>query len=765
MTSRNCEASSHSADFVLTDNSNAEGLWIKNDMNRQAQWAPLRHLVTVSTALRVVAAVMLLLIVGASYYEIRSSRSAIIAETERQMMRLDMVFAEQTGRAFDAMDLLVLGAAEALQQNTANPSVLADLLRRRINGVHQVSAIVGYDGGGALVVSTETDVSAIPRNVVMGTISQYRINPHAGLTISTPFRVSANRWNALLARPVTAADGTLIGIAAGLINLSYFEDVYRSVELNENGAIVLTLRDGTVLARFPHVDGAIGTSFGASPPFTDVLAHGQAGTLLMDSPVDGSTRVTAIRALKSLPLAMMVSVEQGRVLVDWRREAVALIAVALLLGGAVIVLLLSLSRRSRQVERLLDETRAARNVAVTANDRLLQQISERERAEVALRQAQRIEAIGQLTGGVAHDFNNLLMVVLGNVDVLQRRTAGDGSPMLADRLAAIRTAAERGATLTGHLLAFARRQPLMPKPTDLNETIRAMGNLLDSALGVRAHTRFLLADDLWPAMVDRSQIELVILNLAINARDAMPDGGPITIATANCRRTMAARPDEPPPGDYVSISVADTGVGIAPEILSRVFEPFFTTKSLGSGSGLGLSQVFGTAKQSGGEVHIRTEVGKGTTVTVDFPRAAVVPAGLRNDRRYDGPPASDATILLVDDDDPVRAVTASMLRDFGYRVPDASCGDAALAVLADNPDVDILMTDLVMPSMNGIQLAAAARAAFPRLSVVFITGYADQAGSAIPAGSRLVRKPFAGADLSRIVEAEMTERRAMMAKV
>jgi signal transduction histidine kinase/ActR/RegA family two-component response regulator len=733
-------------------------------MTSQANWPPLRQFASVSTALRIVSAVVLLLIIAGAYYEIRTTKRAIIADTEQQMARLDMVFAEQTGRAMEAVDLLVLAAAEAAEEDVANVAGLGDVLRRRIRGVRQVAALAVFDASGSLLVSTDADANPIPHDIITAMVAQYRNKSRTGLAISTPFRVAENKWNALLVRPMMAADGRLTGLAAGLINLSYFEDFYRAVELNENGSIILHLRDGTVLARFPHVDKAIGTSFGGLPPFTQVLANAQAGTLLMESPVDGSIRVTAIRALKAFPLAVMVSVEQGRVLVDWRREALALVAVAVVLGGAVIVLLLSLSRRSGQVERLLDETHAARNVAETANDRLLQQIAERERAEVALRQAQRIEAIGQLTGGVAHDFNNLLMVVLGNVDILQRRATEDGNAVLIDRLAAIRAAAERGATLTGHLLAFARRQPLMPKPTDLNETVRGMGNLLESALGAKARARFRLSDALWPAMVDQSQIELVILNLVINARDAMPYGGSITIETANHRRTGSTTPDGAPAGDYVSITVEDTGVGIAPDVLNRVFEPFFTTKPPGAGSGLGLSQVFGTAKQSGGEVHIRSEVGKGTAVTVDLPRAVVAPLRFSESRSEAALRGTDAMVLLVDDDDPVRAVTASMLIDLGYRVLDVASGEAAMAILVENSKIDILMTDLVMSGMNGVQLAAAARAARPHLSVIFISGYADQAGATISASDQLLRKPFGAIDLHRVVEAELLERRDALAR-
>jgi CheY-like chemotaxis protein len=303
---------------------------------------------------------------------------------------------------------------------------------------------------------------------------------------------------------------------------------------------------------------------------------------------------------------------------------------------------------------------------------------------------------------------------------------------------------------------------LMPKSTDLNEMIGGMRDLLGSALGVRAHIKFNLADGIWPAMVDQSQIELLVLNLVINARDAMPDAGFITIETANYRRTEKVGAEGSPPGDYVTITVRDTGTGIAPDILSRVFEPFFTTKEPGSGSGLGLSQVFGTARQSGGEVHIETVVGRGTAVRVDLPRAKATPSKARPDRRTVGLQGSTANILLVDDDDPVRAVTAAMLRDLGYTVRDVAGGEAALKELASNEGTDILLTDLVMPVMNGSQLAALARERWDDLSVVFISGYAEQAGFALLRDDRLIHKPFSAGDLHDAIEAVLLERREVL---
>ena len=735
----------------------------------------LHRLPSVSNALKLLAAVVILLVSAAAWYEIDATREATISDTERQMARLDMVFAEQTGRAVEAVDLLVGSALETIQLHMIQNRPLTgidDLFRRRIAGVRQLHALTVFDAIGQILVDTDKNQDLTPQAIVIDTLNRYKTDPQAGLLISPPYQGPDQRWYALLTRPMRATDGQVTGMGAGIIALGYFEDFYRAVELSENGAISLHLRDGTLLARFPHDDSMIGASWGELPPFKLVLANNIAGTLVMDSPVDGDRRVVAVRALKTFPLAVMVSVEQGRILINWRQGAYALIAIALSLCAAVAILLLMLAGRSRQIEHLLDEARDARTAAEQASNRMMAQISERERAEGALRQAQRMEAIGQLTGGVAHDFNNLLTVVIGNADILQRRMI-DAEPAVTERLDSIRSAAERGATLTSHLLAFARRQPLMPKPVDLNATIQGMQKLLDSAVGVRATINLDLASDLWPAMVDQSQIELLILNLVINARDANTTPGIITIATANTVRACTRAPDtlppgtlppdtradSPPPGDYVRITVSDTGVGMAPETLARVFEPFFTTKAPGAGSGLGLSQVFGTTRQSGGEVKIESELGQGTKVSVDLPRALAIPIDMGNPAGTARLQGSRGSILLVDDDPAVRGITATMLEDLGYTVQLADGAATALQTLEEDADIDVLMTDLVMPDINGSQLANMARDLRPTLPVIIVSGYADPLDSAWTLKHPLIRKPFTVADLHKIVEAALAERR------
>ena len=582
------------------------------------------RLPSVSRSLQVLAVIVLVVIVGATAHQLLTVRSAIISDTERQMSRLDMVFAEQTGRAVETVDFILRNTIETLQTLRASPPVdrhaFEELLRRRIQGVRQVTEIAVTDTAGHILYSSRDGSPGELPAAARALIEAQAGHPEAGLQISEPVRGTDGEWTALMIRRISTRAGGFDGAAVGYLNLRYFEDFYRAVELSEKGAILLHLRDGTVLARYPHNDAVVGQTYADLPPFKDILSRDMAGTVVMDSPIDGARRVLAIRALKAFPLAVNVSVAEGAVLASWRRQTWTFSLVAL--GACVVIagLLLVLAQRSRQVELLVREYQLAKEEAERAHKRLFEQMEERERAEAALRQAQRVEAVGQLTGGVAHDFNNLLTVLIGNIELIQGAATLD--PILSERLRAMHAAVERGAVLTSHLLAFARRQPLLPRPADLNAVVTGMQGLLQSALGHRVQMETRLASGLWPAMVDPTQIELVILNLAINARDAMPNGGIVAIETGNCHRDTPAPPEEPAAGDYVVIKVIDVGTGMTPEVQAKAFEPFFTTKGPGAGSGLGLSQVFGTARQSGGDVQIDSSPGKGTSVSVFLPRAS-----------------------------------------------------------------------------------------------------------------------------------------------
>jgi PAS domain S-box-containing protein len=400
--------------------------------------------------------------------------------------------------------------------------------------------------------------------------------------------------------------------------------------------------------------------------------------------------------------------------------------------------------------RDITHEREASDALAATNQRLREQIAEREKVEATLRQMQRLEAVGQLTAGVAHDFNNLLTVILTSASFL----ASDlerGAPLekSRQRLRNIREAGERGARLTGQLLAFSRRQQLAPEPVNLNDTLVSMLGLLQSSMGGSILIETDTSPDLWQALVDPTQIELIVLNLAINARDAMAVGGTLRLITANEVVHLPPRsPEEPEPGEYVVLAVQDTGTGMSEEVLAKAFEPFFTTKEIGKGSGLGLAQVFGFAKQSGGGASIDTRVGIGTTVKVFLPRVMTAPAATD---MPDGTVPDDVaagaqrTILLVDDDDSVREVTAMVLDDMGYRVIQAASGKAALELIDDS--VDLLLADYAMPGMNGGELANIVRASYPQLPIVFVTGYAELGGLDAEEYA-IVSKPFKAEDLA-----------------
>jgi signal transduction histidine kinase len=385
---------------------------------------------------------------------------------------------------------------------------------------------------------------------------------------------------------------------------------------------------------------------------------------------------------------------------------------------------------------------------VAANERLQAEIAERRQAEAALRQAQKMEVVGQLTGGVAHDFNNLLTVILGNVELLEQRAT---DPKLLTIVRAAKRAAARGEQLTQQLLAFSRKQFLRPQSTDVNQLVEGMAELLQSSLSSANVLLTDLAPDLWACQTDPNQLEIVLLNLAINARDAMPNGGTLTIATTNA--TLAAGEDGARAGDYVQIAVTDTGTGIPPDILDRVFEPFFTTKEAGRGSGLGLSQVYGFVKQSNGQLRLDSELGSGTTITLYFPRAGATV------QPHQGGEASgretQISVLTVEDDPDVRELAVTMLAELGYKVTAAPDGDAALRIITQDPTIDLLFTDIVMPGgLDGFALAREALQARPDMKVLFTSGYSANALTGErPAGGRLLSKPYRPADLAREISA------------
>jgi nitrogen-specific signal transduction histidine kinase/CheY-like chemotaxis protein len=394
---------------------------------------------------------------------------------------------------------------------------------------------------------------------------------------------------------------------------------------------------------------------------------------------------------------------------------------------------------------------------------LIHDVTAERRQEALLLKAQRLEAVGQLTGGVAHDFNNLLTVILGNIELLEPKLRDEVSRSLATEA---REAAEMGARLTDRLLTFARRQRLETTSLNLNEFVLGLIELLRRTIGAPVDLSTSLAPDLWPTMADPGQVENAVLNLVLNARDAMLDGGRLVIETFNARvdadeavgvAGMAA-------GDYVVLSVADTGHGMPPEVRARAFEPFFTTKGAGKGSGLGLATIYGFARQSGGNVTIYSEVGKGTTVNLYLPRA--------RPRAEDGAataaePTLDAgsgeTVLIVEDDDRVRRLTATRLKGLGYRVLEANHGAAALAILAATPGVEIVFSDLVMPGgMSGFDLARQVRERYPHVHVILTSGYSAELMNRADIAQldlQVLRKPYRQAELARAFRAALSRPR------
>lgn len=537
-------------------------------------------------------------------------------------------------------------------------------------------------------------------------------------------------------------------IEAELENLGHPVVIERVITRDEFAAAAVEGRHDVILADYvlPTFDGvsALGIARQQCPDTPFIFCSGTLGEeVAVEAIKNGATDYVTKQRLDRMSRTIVRALAERRARHDKRAAETALQAL-----------------NDTLETRILERTR---ELAVS-NAALQGQIIERERAEDALRLSQRLEAVGQLTSGVAHDFNNLLTVIAGNIEFLERAVTDERSKR---RLEMMRGAAARGANLTAQLLAFSRRQRLVPTPVSLNRTVMSMRDLLQSSIGGSIQIETTLQDGLWPALIDATQIELVILNLAINARDAMAVGGRLAIETANVTITgKPTRPEQPQPGDYVMISVSDTGTGMPPEVLSRVFEPFFTTKETGKGSGLGLAQVFGFIKQSGGGIRIDTVLGEGTSFKVYLPRVEET----ETEMCAEAPPAENATahsqasqavILVVDDDVGVREVTVTRLSEEGYTVREATSGLQALAALEADPHVDLVVLDFAMPGMNGAEVATEIRKRWPTMPVLFVTGFADTAALA-DAGANgpdaIVLKPFRKGELERKVATALGNR-------
>ena len=404
--------------------------------------------------------------------------------------------------------------------------------------------------------------------------------------------------------------------------------------------------------------------------------------------------------------------------------------------------------------RLFQEVQTARE---TLEQRVLERTAELDQAHEALRQAQKMEAVGQLTGGIAHDFNNLLAGICGSLEIIERRLAAGRTDDLGRFISGAQTSAQRAAALTQRLLAFSRRQTLDPKPTDVNRLVLGMEDLIRRTVGPAIKVEVVGAGGLWPAKVDAAQLESALLNLAINARDAMPAGGRLTIETANqWLDDRGARERDLAPGAYLSICVSDTGTGIPKDVVARIFDPFFTTKPIGQGTGLGLSMIHGFVRQSGGQVRVDTQEGQGTTMCLYLPRHL---GALDEDEGLDDAIADDGTgrtVLVIDDEATVRMLIVEVLEDAGYTALEAEDGPAGLKIIQSVPAIDLLITDVGLPGgMNGRQVADAARATRPDLKILFVTGYAENAAVGnghLDPGMAVVTKPFVMTDLANKID-------------
>ncbi|HXW40485.1 MAG TPA: ATP-binding protein [Xanthobacteraceae bacterium] len=657
----------------------------------------------------------------------------VYAVADERITRSLDVLQEQALKVFETVDRVFPEVEEVVrgmsndQIRAAQPSLTARL--QRIVGVMpQLQSIVVIDRDGRPLAAS--DPAALKPGVDFADRSYFAVQQqgdagtHVGDgSVSAPQSEGAQLFD--VSRRLASADGAFHGVIAVAVRSRYFDDFYGMIQQAPGNFYALARADGVLLARYPT--GRLRShQLGPNSLLLRSIADGRtAGLFSVEDPqMDGVRRRIGFRKLPGYPVYAVAGIDVAAINAEWLHMVGAHLVFGL---PATLLLFFTLWVALRRTRRLHDEA------------------ERREQAEDALRQAQRLEAIGQLTGGVAHDFNNLLMIVSGTVERLRRHVNDDQASHLLDTVA---NATQRGESLTRQLLAFSRRQMLQPSVIDLAERLPEIKDMLSRSLRGDIDIRVAVPRRPCAVKVDLSELELALLNLAFNARDAMPDGGTLTI-TAKPVLLRGTGSEEGLSGEFVAIRVADTGGGIPPDVLPRVFEPFFTTKEVGKGTGLGLSQVYGFARQSGGTASITTAPGRGTAVTLLLPRSFETPvAPPREIAAAAALPAG--TVLVVEDNAEVAEVGAAYLQRLGYRVKHAASAQAALDLLEADNGVDLVFSDILMPGgMNGVQLAETVRRRFPAIAVLLTTGYSSSAQDAVRHGFEVLQKPYDLAALER----------------
>ncbi len=609
----------------------------------------------------------------------------------------------------------------------------------------QVEAVFLVDANG--IVAASSRAYPMPRYDVH--TAEYFVGAKArgndGIVVSAPFPGTKSGTKGFIISRPRFRDGNFDGVVAVTVSPAYFEAFYRRILSHlTNSAAGVIRTDGVLLVRFPEVSPRP-VALPAANPMLQAAGRGQDfGVFGGRSNIDGNERIGGFRRLRGLPLLVGYSLNRSVFLATWCVHAAVMMICAILLSLMLLV-----------------TEHAVRRKTATEHDTLRCLVEETERrrqAEAMAQQGQKMEALGRLTGGVAHDFNNLLAVIVLSLELVLRR---ESNPRTVRLLRTANEAAERGAKLTAQMLAFSRKQEIAARSVDVNVTIRGMDNLLRRTLGPAVRLRYDLAEDAWPALADPVQLELALLNLAVNARDAMPDGGEITF----CSRNIAVQDINAPvaglkPGDFMRVQVVDSGIGMPEEVRARAHEPFYTTKGPGGGTGLGLSMVNGFVRELGGAVAIDSVPGVGTTVSLFLRKADSTPVVEAPNVAAEGLSKRPGRILLVDDDASVRLSTRATLEDLGNQVVEASGGNEALEVIACDRGFDLLMIDFAMPLMNGGQLAAEVTKLWPQAPILFVTGYVEN--DALRPWSELgyatVRKPFTAGDLGAAIERAMRHR-------